>query len=179
MSCEAKETEPGYVNGLKALPEVHRHAAIRIEIDPGDGKPLPLVRRAVDRVGDDEIDEIWCLFDVESPQPHPNLEQAVRLARRHGIRLAISNPCFELWLILHQEECTAYRTTAAAERRSRRLDGRTGKRIDAAIYLPHRHRAAARARTLTARHLGDGTAFPDDNRSSGMPDFLDAVEGAR
>ncbi|MGH3940412.1 MAG: RloB family protein, partial [Pseudonocardiaceae bacterium] len=69
----------------------------------------------------------WCVFDVEWPKNHPNLKQAIQLARDHNIRLAISNPCFELWLILHFEDQTAFLNTDEAETRSRKLDGRSGK----------------------------------------------------
>jgi hypothetical protein len=43
-------------------------------------------------------DEIWCVFDVDD---HPNLNDARQLADGRGVALAVSNPCFELWLLLH------------------------------------------------------------------------------
>jgi hypothetical protein len=46
-------------------------------------------------------DEVWCVFDVDE---HPNLNDAKQLANARGIQLAISNPCFELWLMLHFRE---------------------------------------------------------------------------
>jgi hypothetical protein len=106
---------------------------------------------AIDRKSDDEIDECWCVFDVEWPQNHPHLREAVQLAKDNGIRLAVSNPCFELWLILHFEDQTAHLNTDQAERRSRKLDGRAGKRIDADQYKPRRRNA-----TLATRHRSHG-----------------------
>jgi hypothetical protein len=44
---------------------------------------------------------VWCVFDIDS---HPNVEDALQMARDNGIHLAISNPCFELWLLLHLRE---------------------------------------------------------------------------
>jgi hypothetical protein len=35
------------------------------------------------------------------------ISAAVRLADRAGIRLAVSNPCFEYWLLLHHADCAA------------------------------------------------------------------------
>jgi RloB-like protein len=137
--CEGEASEPDYIKALKRLPEVRRNTSVDIEIDPDQGVPLTLVKRAADRKRcDDEVDECWCLFDVEWPKNHPNLTEAIQLARAHGISLAISNPCFELWLILHLEEQTAFISTADAEKRSRKLDGRSGKRIDTTIYMRHR-----------------------------------------
>ncbi len=114
--------------------------------------PLDLVKRAVERSKDSEVDECWCVFDVEAAQPHPNLEPAVRLAEQNGIRLAISNPCFELWLILHHQDRTAYVTTSAAEKLSRSLD---------------------------ERHERNQTTFPRNNPSSTMHRLLEAIEPPR
>ena len=174
--CEGVASEPDYIYALKRLPEVRQHTWLNIEIDPDQGVPLTLVKRAVERkLCDDEVDECWCVFDVEWPRNHPNLTDAVQLAKAKGISLAISNPCFELWLILHRESQTAFLYTENAERRSRRLDGRDGKRIDAASYLPDRHVAAQRAADLTHRHEQNQTAFPRDNPSSTMYELLVAI----
>jgi hypothetical protein len=175
--CEGANSEPDYVNGLKRLPHVLRNTALNIEIHPKQGTPLTLVRMAAERKKDPEVDECWCLFDVEWPKHHPNLPEAVDLATRAGVRLAISNPCFELWLILHHREHTQFLNTEPAESESRRLDGRKGKTIDADLYLPLRQVAARRAELLERRHSRDGTRFPGDNPSSGMHGFLRAVEG--
>lgn len=175
--CEGEASEPDYIKGLKRLPQVRANTALDIEIDPGVGVPLVLVNRAIDRLSrDDEVDECWCVFDVESPRPHPHLAKAMRLAEDRGVRLAVSNPCFELWLILHFEERSAFLTTAAAERRSRQLDGRKGKRVDASLYLPRRHEALGRAESLGRRHSDNETRFPNDNPSSSVGALLTAIE---
>lgn len=174
--CEGEASEPDYLNGLKRLPEIRDSTAIDIEIDPGQGVPLTLVRRAVERSRDDEVDECWCVFDVEWPQHHPNLLEARELAVRHDIRLAVSNPCFELWLILHLQKQSGFLTTAQAEHLSRGLDGRRGKGIDPDLYLPHRGTAIHRAVALTQRHSGNGTEFPNDNPSSTMSALLTAID---
>jgi len=176
--CEGEASEPDYLNALRRLPHIRDSTSINIEIDPERGVPLTLVNRAIERSGDDEVDECWCVFDVEWPQHHPHLDRAIRLATRHGIRLAVSNPCFELWLILHFQDQTAFLTTAEAERRSRKLDGRAGKRLDPTPYLQRRQAAARRAALLAQRHLRDQTSFPNDNPSSTMHELLAAVEPA-
>jgi len=174
--CEGEASEPDYVNAVRRLPSVRGNTSVNIEVASERGVPLTLVRRAIDRAVDDEVDECWCVFDVEWPQQHPNLTEAMRLAEDHGIRLAVSNPCFELWLILHFEDQTGFLNTADAERRSRKLDGRAGKRIDADMYMPLRHSATQRAVRLSRLHERNKTSFPCDNPSSSMSDFLAAVE---
>lgn len=176
--CEGKVSERDYINGLKRLPEVRTRTSVDVQVDPQVGVPLTLVERAVARKRtDDEIDECWCVFDVEWPQHHPNLDRAVQLASTKGIPLAISNPCFELWLILHLKAQTAFLDTNEARSRSQQLDGRTGKGIDPSIYLPHRQIASERAASLVTRHKNNETTFPNDNPGSTMFRLLAAVEG--
>lgn len=174
--CEGVVSEPDYLNGLKRLPEIRGNIAVSVEIDPEQGVPLTLVNMAIDRLHDDEVDECWCVFDVEWPQHHPHLKKAIALAREHGVSVAVSNPCFEMWLLLHFEYQTRSMTTADAVRRSRHFDGRRGKRIDPSVYLPHRRTAARRAVDLKKRHLRNRTPFPQDNPSSTMSDLLAAIE---
>ncbi|MFC4587863.1 RloB family protein [Sphaerisporangium corydalis] len=175
--CEGKNSEPDYVNGLRKLPHIAENTALSIKIHPDQGVPLTLVKNAIEYKNDPEIDECWCLFDVEWPKHHPNLNQAISLASSNEINLAISNPCFELWLILHYQNCGAFMDTDSAERQSRSLDGRLGKSIDSAIYMPLRKKAAHYAKLLEERHIQDGTCFPHDNPSSGMYKFLLDLEG--
>ncbi|MGH3864562.1 MAG: hypothetical protein ACRDQ4_00240 [Pseudonocardiaceae bacterium] len=61
------------------------------------------------------------------------------------------------------------------ESRSHKLDGRSGKRINADQYIPHRYAAARRASSLSCRHERDRTLFPHDNPSSMMSDLLTAI----
>jgi RloB-like protein len=173
---EGKNSEPDYVNGLKRLPHISDNVALNIDIHPEHGVPLTLVRLAVERRKDREVDECWCLFDVEWPMNHPNLRPALSLARDNGIRLAVSNPCFEIWLILHHQEISRFCDTGTAESKSRSLDGRSGKSIDASVYMPLRKGAARRAEQLDLRHRENGTEFPNDNPSSGMYMLLSSLE---
>lgn len=154
-SCEGAITERQYLEGLRRLPAVRQAAALKI-VHPGRhgaGGPLAMVERAVaerqDR--DDQDDEVWCVFDVECPTQHPSLQQAVELAASEGVLLAVSNPCFELWLILHHQDLTRWLTTNEAIALRAKLDGSTGKRADAAPYDVAEPMVAAskRARSLS------------------------------
>ncbi|MGH3974491.1 MAG: RloB family protein [Pseudonocardiaceae bacterium] len=100
---EGRRSEPDYVNGLKKPPHIAEDVSLNLELRPEHGVPLTLVQLAVERNKDEEVDECWCIFDVEWPTSHPNLNAAISLAQNNGIELAISNPCFEVWLILHHQ----------------------------------------------------------------------------
>ena len=180
--CEGEKTEPAYLKALKREPAVSDVASVDIRVDEETSGPLPLTlvdaaakARARSSGEDGEIDEVWCIFDVEWPQNHPNLDRALARARESGVRVAVSNPCFELWLALHFDDHTAGLDTATRLRRT--LDGSTDKGLDGATYMSRRAAAARRARSLDARHEGNGTKFPRDNPSFGMHRFLEAIEG--
>ncbi|MBM0256269.1 RloB domain-containing protein [Micromonospora sp. 4G55] len=180
--CEGQRTEPEYLEALRREPEVREVAAVdlRIETQGGGSVPLTLVRMAVaarERAQreEGEVDEFWCVFDVEWPENHPGLQEAIALARRHDIQLAISNPCFELWLILHFEACGAWLDNDGARRRRRGHDGQADKGLVAATYMPKRAVAARRAIALDNRHERNGTYFPHNNPSSGMHRLIAAT----
>ncbi len=44
---------------------------------------------------------MWAVFDRDA---HPDFDAAIALCEAHGVGVARSNPCFELWLILHRED---------------------------------------------------------------------------
>ena len=127
---------------------------------------------------DSEVDEVWCVFDVESPKKHYSLMEAVRLAEAKGIHLAISNPCFELWLALHFVDHTRHVDTAPACALRKKHDKTSGKGLDPSLYMPVRQLAAKRAQDLDAMHERNGCELPDNNPSSGMHRFLAAVTAA-
>jgi hypothetical protein len=181
--CEGTRTEPEYLNALKMQPSVRDVAAVDLRVEAGRGGSAPktLVALAADArsraiAEDAEIDEFWCVFDVEWPRNHPSLVQAIEEADRNGVQVAISNPCFELWLILHFQDQSAWLDTDGACKIRQRLDGSTGKGLDAAKYMDLVDVAARRAAWLDERHRHNDTRFPDNNPSSGLHRLLAAIE---
>jgi RloB-like protein len=181
--CEGERTEPEYLNALKLEPAIREVAAVEIRVAQADSGavPLTLVKRAIEARSrgiseNDEVDEFWCVFDVEWPVNHPNLVAAVALAQQYGINLAISNPCFEVWLVLHLQEQGSWLNNEQAVKLRRRLDRSAGKGLDPARYMPHVSTASQRAAKLDERHQRDGTSFPDDNPSSGMHRLITSVQ---
>ncbi|MGA3099134.1 MAG: RloB family protein [Bryobacteraceae bacterium] len=104
--CEDTKTEPGYFKAMRHLEK----SLIELELVSPGKKPKPLVEHAVamkkeaaaraKREKDENLnyDHVWCVFDVDE---HPYLPEAKQQARDNGIEVAVSNPCFELWLLLH------------------------------------------------------------------------------
>jgi hypothetical protein len=131
--------------------------------------------RAKSAAEEAEIDEFWCVFDVEWPRNHPHLPEAIAKGVANNIRLAISNPCFELWLILHYHNHGSWLDNSAAVELRRQLDGSTNKSLDAAKYMSLIEDAVRRAAALDTRHQRDGSEFPHNNPSSGMHYLIASV----
>jgi hypothetical protein len=112
--CEGIVTEPEYFDDFR---REERNALVDVIIDDEGGSPKTLVERAAarkkeaekkaKRFADDNLryDEVWCVYDVDQ---HPKLSDANQQARDNGIELAVSNPCFELWLLLHFSDQNAH-----------------------------------------------------------------------
>lgn len=80
-------------------------------------------------------------------------------ARQSGIRVAVSNPCIELWLVLHAREQTAYIDRHVVQRLASELGLADGKRIPDSVrqaLVEGFETARQRARALDERHDGDG-----------------------
>ena len=105
--CEGEKTETQY---FEQFARFHRNSLVKVEVAPEHDKALPAVRIAkrlkaeasasAKREGDANLkyDAVWCVFDVDE---HPHVPEALVMAQKNGIKIALSNPCFELWLILH------------------------------------------------------------------------------
>ena len=168
---EGERTEDGY---FKHWGRQHRSEVI-VNIHEFNGAaPLSLVERAVAEQKRERYeanhgrgqshDEIWCVFDVDS---HPKLPEAIQLAATHNIKVAISNPCFELWFILHYEDQTAHIERHPAQARSKELIKckkiLTTKALEG---LADRYQdAVKRAKALDKKHEDDGSP-PRSNPSS-------------
>jgi len=98
------------------------------------------------------------------------------MARANSIKVALSNPCFELWLVLHFREHSAWLDNDGARRLRCSHDGRSDKGIAGVQYMPLRGVAAERAERLERWHAENGTVFPHDNPSSGMHRLLAALK---
>jgi hypothetical protein len=108
--CEGKVTEPHYFNEIRRI----ERGIIDLRLVPA-GVPKTVVERAVklkresarDARRDENLryDHVWCIFDVDE---HPFVPEAKQQANANGIELAVSNPCFELWLLLHFQNQTAH-----------------------------------------------------------------------
>jgi hypothetical protein len=115
--CEGEKTEPYY---FRTLQKGLRLTTLEVEVvGPQEGSaPISIVNQALEKknlrrrqartsISLAEYDKIWCVIDVEAPTPHASLNQAYDKGQANGLNLALSNPCFEFWYLLHFEKTSA------------------------------------------------------------------------
>lgn len=184
VHTEGVATEVDYLNKLAN----HHRATIRLTFGPGGRVPKSLVEQACQDedkrrrqrrpVPPYDYDEIWCVFDVDE---HPDINQAINQARQKGVKVAVSNPCFELWLVLHQQDQTAHIDRKAVQRLAQELGLIKGKRIDDSSFdllLEKYEDARRRAKGLDRRHKGN-LSSPWSNPSTGVWRLVDSIRDGR
>jgi len=160
---------------------------VNVKIDRFRGGPLQLVEHAVEAQraetrearrgqGDRPHDQIWCVFDRDE---HPNIPEAFVLADAHGIRIAFSNPCLEVWFLLHFQDQTAEIHRHDAQHQSEVLLHCAKNLTPAATEaLTERYeQAKQRATRLDEKHHGDGSPA-GTNPSSGLWKTVDEIRDA-
>jgi hypothetical protein len=170
--CEGKRTEPEYIKGFKAW---CRNPLVEVAISGAEGVPLTLVVSARDRrweaaeaakLEKDEnlcYDQVWCVFDRDD---HPRFNEAIKMAQDNGLELAISNPSFELWLLLHFRDNPGAQHRDGLRRMLMKHIPKYDKTVDFDDYVESYRVAHRRAADLDHLCAKDGEPFR--NPSTGV-----------
>lgn len=176
---EGKVTEPTYLAAWGR--RVRTHTLIQLDERTGLD-PRGLVELAVEakrtearderRKRGRAHDEYWCVFDVDE---HTRLHEALQLAQAHGVTVAVSNPNFELWLLLHHRSHTAALTKDEATRAVREeMNIQKSLPPEVIDRLMGAHQIAmSRAEELDAMHIRNSS---DGNPSTGVPQLIRTME---
>jgi hypothetical protein len=108
LVCEGKVTEPRYFNEFS---RICGNPLVKVTTIGGCGVPLSVVERAVQEydcrikkknksTDSFEIFEVWAVFDRDA-HPEKQVPNAFKLAATNNIFVAFSNPCFEVWGLMH------------------------------------------------------------------------------
>jgi hypothetical protein len=118
-------------------------------------------KRYKKKYGLDEHDELWLVIDLDR-WPQQMLSEILTQSNQNQYRLAVSNPCFEVWLLLHHatfDDYTADELNELMENKRINLTGRTRlekelmklcgsytkENLDTSHYIPHVEVAVERA----------------------------------
>jgi hypothetical protein len=109
--CEDNKSAPSYLNALLRHLKLSGSDVVVVG-SSGNTQPIQVVARAIDlrreaqrpSSGTLPFDEVWCVIDGDYGERIANARHS---AVANDIRLAISTPCFEYWILLHFEESSA------------------------------------------------------------------------
>jgi hypothetical protein len=161
---EGKNTEPEY---LRAIHNLYPKAIIAIEVEPAAGAPQTIERKAIakkkeisERAEEDSFsknDQVWAVFDRDE---HDKYLQSVNNCESNGIGVARSNPCFELWLILHEGDydkaCTRQQVQVDLGKVRKEYNRKSGKLPDCKEMVARVEAAEKRAAKQIQRREADG-----------------------
>ena len=165
---EGKSTEPQY---LEAYAKAYRSHKVEIIIGSQHGVPKTLFELGSSKI--DEIssrkylrefgegDSVWLVFDRDE---HVDFELVLSRCKSKGIKVALSNPCFEIWLILHMEDYDRDEHRNDTQKRCEELcpgySVKSGKVPSLEKILPQVEKAEERAIKLFQRREADGGTAP-------------------
>jgi hypothetical protein len=122
--CEGNKTERIYFNrfrkrgnNLQILTPDTKYT------DPGNLVDFAIEQKRALDLNTNTGDRVWCVFDVDE-NTSKAIDDAVKKAGSNDIGIVLSNPCFEVWYLLHYCDWTR---------------ARSGKEVvkELAAYLPH------------------------------------------
>jgi len=104
VAVEGEKTEEQYLN-------IFQSSRVRIKVLSADTDGRSAAKHVLERMAAFETeledpgpdDERWLMFDVDRQRPQ-FIEEVTQIGLESGYQLAVSNPCFELWLLLHLRE---------------------------------------------------------------------------
>lgn len=106
-----------------------------------------------------EGDQFWIVLDTDhwiGPGHIQNLVEVVRLCRQKGIGIALSNPCFDLWLLLHFDDFPSG-AMLACDQIGQRIRKKAGQFNKTKIYnldITQQHVLDAVRRSAMNKHSG-------------------------
>lgn len=187
IACEGIKTEHGYFQAIRSSLRLPTLQVVVLRPDGTD--PLTVVRRAIlernnlkkDRAWD-RNDQAWAVFDGDEHKDNnpTNWNNAIQLAQSNQIQLAISNPCFELWYILHFQDCERCVARDDAQKLLRKHINNYSK---AAVLWPRPLQPLTTHAVLRAKHLMTKYQRDDLNQyynpSSGVWELVEALLALR
>lgn len=110
IASEGKDTERIYFKALAkeySNPRVHVHVLERSVDEQNNSSPEHVLKQLNDYKSQYELetdDELWLVVDKDRWTEAMLSRVATECSQEVAMHMALSNPCFELWLLLHIED---------------------------------------------------------------------------
>ncbi len=169
IAAEGKETEQIYFNALAkeySNPRVHVHILTRNKNEQNNSSPEHVLKQLdiyKEQYELEDDDELWLVIDKDKWKEAMLSRVATTCAQDCHIHMALSNPCIELWLLMHLEDVSLL---SPEEQKQLLENRRKSRRADP--YLKVRLR-----RLMGAYHEGDY------NTQMLIPNVEKAIEQAK
>lgn len=150
-------------------------AVVDVKVIPGKGEPSKLLKRCLtekDRNGD-RYDYYCLVVDVDE---HASLPNVLKQAERNGINVVVTNPKFELWLLLHVTDVNTQLSTSQIDKLMSELNltaGKRGKELARKFPVRNYQEACQRGYNLW-KNLAPGKIGP--NPSTAIPWLVTAIK---
>jgi hypothetical protein len=168
IATEGTHTEPTYFRDMTSSRYFY-NSRIHVEVLEREGTAsapeyvMKMLDQFCDRYQYEEgLDELWLVVDTDRWGDKKLADVATKCLQK-GYEMAVSNPCFELWLLLHLKSLREYSPEILDEfRANSRIGNRTRlaselvnllgefskSSLKTEYFLPHVEDAIARARAL-------------------------------
>ena len=112
IAAEGFETENLYFEAMKAeLKAANVHVEVLHREKDGESSPehvLEQIKGFIQEYNIEEDDELWIVVDRDKWTNKMLSGVARHCSQNKTLRFCVSNPCFELWLLLHLDDVTVY-----------------------------------------------------------------------
>jgi len=116
ISCEGSNTEPDYFEAIKDKLSEHISVLIEIEViekEPGASEPKDVVSNLDNFLNEQDKeeygDELWVVWDREKVIARKiNILEILPECKEKNYNIAMTNPLFEFWLLLHLVDISLY-----------------------------------------------------------------------
>jgi hypothetical protein len=171
LFCEGKNTEPMYFDALGVM---CRETLIEVNVAGAVGDPSKIAEVAGKKSSQlgcsakggkklesyEMRDEVWAVFDRDI---HARFEEAIKSCNDLGVHVARSNPCFEVWLILHfvdyHKPDHRHSVQKTLQKHCPEYDPKRGKNVNCAVLIKNIAQAEARAELQLAQRSEERIPF--------------------
>lgn len=151
VACDDQYAPKQYFNFLR-LPRIQVHV---VETQDGKNSAAHVLERLMSYKHDDD-DELWMLLDTDHYITATHLAgftQAIKEAKQKGVNVALSRPCFELWLLLHHLDESHANSLENAKRVEQMLREKLGEYNKTKLKPEHYPRTAIAEASKRAARL--------------------------
>ena len=138
IATEGTDTEPIYFEAVKAdlcSSNVHVEVLRRSDGNSSPENVYHQLQMFKDEYNIADDDELWVVVDRDKWTEKMLSEVALYCHQDNNLKLCVSNPCFELWLLLHLEDITSYSSEELQQLRENRKITKNGP-----TWLKHKMR---------------------------------------